>query len=93
MGPRRSPRPKEDKKMTKLEREKYLLALNEAQRLAFLLTISNLFLHTNTFSSNEFEEILRSYHPMEKKEDGELASLNLTSTRKRGPGHRHQTGR
>ena len=79
--------------MTKLEREKYLLALNEAQRLALLLTISNFFLHTNTFSSGEFEDLLRSYHPMEKIEDGGLAPLNLTSTRKRGPGHRDQLRR
>ncbi len=53
--------------MTKLEREKYLLALNDAQRLALLLSLSNHIKGTTTVSPEEFEWILTSYHPMGKR--------------------------
>jgi hypothetical protein len=48
--------------MTKLEREKYLLALNDAQRLALLLTIGNVLKHTDLLTRAMFEETLLSYH-------------------------------
>lgn len=79
--------------MTKLEREKYLLALNDAQRIAFLFTLSNFLRGTDAISKEEFEEILRLYQPKEKVRHGELTPLNVISIRPRGPGRHHQEGR
>jgi hypothetical protein len=77
--------------MTKLEREKFLLSLNSAQRLAMLFTLSNFLQGIRLMSPSQFEDILRAYHPIEKIEDGELAPLTQLSMKKRGPGrHRHE---
>lgn len=56
--------------MTKLEREKYLLSLNEAQRIALLLALSNHLKGTDNVSPEYFEWMLTSYRPKEKRGEG-----------------------
>jgi hypothetical protein len=75
--------------MSKLKREKALLALNNDQRFALLLTISNFFLLSDLLSDLEFEEFLRAYHPLGKIEDGDLAPLSSVSKNIRGLGRKH----
>jgi hypothetical protein len=53
---------KKEKTMTNLEREKYLLALNDAQRLALLFALSKNLWRSETISLERFEEILTAYH-------------------------------
>ena len=51
--------------MTKLEREKYLLAPNDGQRLALLFTLSNRLKYTDAVSLEEFEGMLTAYRTKE----------------------------
>ena len=53
--------------MTKVEREKYLLALNGAQRLALLLAVSNQLKYIGPMSIEEFEGMVTAYRPNEKE--------------------------
>lgn len=53
--------------MPKLEREKYLLTLNDTQRLALLFTLSNHLKRGDFISYEGFKQILMSYHPKEKR--------------------------
>ena len=52
--------------MTKLEREKYLLALNDGQRLALLLTLSNHLRNNGAMSLEIFEGMITAYRTKEK---------------------------
>jgi hypothetical protein len=64
----------EEETMTKLEREKNILVLNQAQRLALLLTISNTLRYTEALSPTLFESMILSYHVKnEKKPRGRYA--------------------
>jgi hypothetical protein len=64
----------EEETMTKLEREKNILVLNQAQRLALLLTISNTLIYAKVLSPALFESMLLSYHVKnEKKPRGRYA--------------------
>lgn len=56
--------------MTKVEREKYLLALNGGQRLALLITISGFLMKTDQICLDEFEETMLAYRPNEKESRG-----------------------
>ena len=56
--------------MTKLEREKYLLELNTAQRLALLLSISCHFSGSENLSEEDFEQKLTSYKIESKSREG-----------------------
>jgi len=47
--------------MTNLERERYLLALKDAQRLALLLALSKNLWRSETISLERFEDLLTSY--------------------------------
>jgi hypothetical protein len=55
--------------MTKLEREKYLLALNDAQRLALLFTLSNQLYCTGNVSYKEFEGMITAYRTKEERKE------------------------
>ena len=55
--------------MTKLEREKYLLAPNDGQRLALLFTLSNRLKYTDAVSLEEFEGMLTAYRTKEERNE------------------------
>ncbi len=52
--------------MTKFQREKYLLALNDGQRLALLFTLSNELRSTDVVSLEKFEGMMTAYRPKEE---------------------------
>jgi len=66
--------------MTKLEREKYLLALNDRQRLALLFTLSNHLKYTDSVSLEEFERMVMAYHTA----DGHGKNHTKEDMKKRG---------
>jgi len=56
--------------MTKLERELYLLALNNPQRLALLLSVANHLRYFKFVSDEEFDDKLTSYRIETESRDG-----------------------
>lgn len=55
--------------MTKVEREKYLLALNSTQRLALLFTLSNRIKGGDTITIERFDDMIVAYRPKENDEE------------------------
>lgn len=53
--------------MTKLEVEKYLLALNDGQRLALLLALFNQVKSIGLISLEKFEGMITAYQPITRR--------------------------